>query len=163
MALLWFLAVPLFAWADRTVGGAGKRSVAFGVVLLVSLLVGYFLSPGAGVLGVAWIGYRSMSWTRWGTITPRTLKQIVLSFIHNAMPAMVAGACFSATIGPLAEVGTLLLYAFGATSLAVLYAHIVDYMAAHDMYENGQVNARIEIARGGLYGAMLALPFALQG
>ena len=163
MEPIWFLAAPLFALADRVVGGAGKRSVAFAVVLLASLLVGYFVSPGLGVLGAAWIFYRSMSWTEWGTITPRTGGQVVLSLAHNALPAAIAAVCDLTAIGPKNAVVTLFAYAVGATALAVLYAHIVDGMAERGLFERGQVNQWIELSRGGLYGAMLALPFALQG
>lgn len=163
MEPVWFLAVPLFALADRMVGGAGKRSVTFAVVLLASILAGYFGPPGAGVLGVTWIVYRSMSWTKWGTITPRTMEQILLSFAHNAIPACIAAVCYSTDIGPELAVTTLLGYAVGATALAVIYARIVLHMAQTGQFERGQVNQWVELSRGGLYGAMLALPFALQG
>ena len=159
MNLLWLLAIPLFAWADRTVGGAGSRSTAFIVVAIISLLVGHFVSVGAGVLGIAWIGYRSMRW--WGTITPQNIFQIMLSLMHGLLLAVVAGSCYVAGVGPGLATYTMVLYALGATALAVLYSAIIDYMIAHNLPENGQVNAKIEIARGATFGAMLALAFML--
>lgn len=156
------LAAPLFAWADRTVGGAGRRSVAFLAVLAFGIAAGV-LAHLWGVLGLclAWIAYRSLPWRIGGTTTPHGV-QVIGSLARHLLPAFGAVITMLGGWSPLVPVYALVIYGVSATALSVSYATAIDRLIASGGHENGQVNARYELARGFIFGACLALGFLIQ-
>ncbi|MFD1189762.1 hypothetical protein [Phenylobacterium conjunctum] len=156
----WAL-IPLFAWADRTVGGAGRRSLAFGLVLLAGVVL-WALSRDLTPVSMAlvWIGYRSLPWKVGGSTTPRGPGQVARALMRHAWPAAIAAVMHYAGAASSALVLHLASYALVATGLAVFYAHRVDVLAARGEAEDGRLNAFIEGIRGAAFGAALA--FALS-
>lgn len=162
MPLYLLLAVPLFAWADRTVGGAGKRSVAFGAVVALGLAVGLLGHLwGATGLCVAWVLYRSLPWKVGGGTTPHG-GEILGALLRHAIPMAAALILFLGGWGPLVAVYAMGGFALAATALAVSYASAIDKLIASGGSENGQVNSKYEIARGAFYGAALAAGFLIH-
>lgn len=157
----WAL-VPLFAWADRTVGGAGRRSLAFGLVLLAGV-IGWALTHSLTpvTMACAWMAYRSLPWKVGGGTTPHTLEQVAATFARHSMPAFVALALHLAGATPDTLPALLGIYACIATWQAVDYARQVDALAAAGRPEDGGLNAVFEIARGAVFGAALALTATL--
>lgn len=158
----WAL-VPLFAWADRTVGGAGRRSLAFGLVLLSGVLawaLTHNLTPVT--IAAAWIVYRSMPWKVGGGTTPRTPAQIIGALARHSMPAAVAWVLHYAGAAPQALYACLGVYGVLATAFAVDYARTVDALAARGVAEDGRHNAALEVVRGAAFGAALAVSVALS-
>lgn len=157
----WAL-VPLFAWADRTVGGAGRRSLAFGLVLLSGVLawaLTHSLTPVT--IACAWIVYRSLPWKVGGGTTPRTLAEVAGAWARHSMPAGVALALYLAGAAPEALPAFLGLYGCVGAGMAAAYARKVDALAARGAAEDGRFNATLEVARGAAFGAALAASAAL--
>jgi hypothetical protein len=149
-------AIPLFAWADRTVGGAGKRSIAFGAVLACALAA-YLVSRNAplAVMLAIWVFYRSLPWKVGGGTTPRRW-QIMGAFLRHAIPAAAGLLLFLGHYAPDLKFTFMgLAYAVVATALAVNYAREIDALTARGLPESGQ-NATQECARGAAYGAAIA-------
>lgn len=161
MPMYLLLAVPLFAWADRTVGGAGKRSVAFGAVVALGVAVGV-LGHLWGVTGlaVAWVLYRSLPWKVGGGTTPHG-GEIIAALMRHAIPMGAALVLYLGGWGPLASVYAMGGFALAATALAVSYAGAIDKLIASGGSENGQVNSKYEIARGAFYGLALAAGYLI--
>lgn len=153
---VWAL-VPLFAWADRVVGGGGRRSLAFGLALLAGVIL-WAASHDPLPVGMAltWIAYRSMPWKVGGSTTPRSPGQIGGALARHALPLGVAAVLHHAGAASPALLLHLGAYALIATALAVYYARKVDALAAAGRAEDGRVNAFIEVVRGGAFGAALA-------
>ena len=151
--------VPLFAGADRIVGGAGKRSVAFGAVVAAGLAAG-FLGHLWGVTGlcVAWVLYRSLPWKVGGGTTPHG-KQIPAAFLRHAIPMGAALILFLGGWGPGASFYAMGAFAVIATALAVSYATAIDKLILTGGSETGQINGKYELIRGAFYGLALAVGF----
>lgn len=155
----WILA-PLYALADRVVGGAGKRSAAFAAVLVLSAGLAFASGNWALlVMAVAWVGDRSLPFKgAFGSATPHGTRVATTLFRH-ALPALVAFVCgaddiFGVAWMPLAAL--LGVYAVIATTLAVAYAFLTDAHASKGE-PGGQENAFIEPLRGAAYGTALAV------
>lgn len=157
-----FAAIPLFAWADRTVGGAGRRSHAFGAVVALGLATGFLGHLWAVTgLSVAWVLYRSLPWKIGGSTTPHG-GQIAASFARHAIPALAALILWRGGWGPMASFYAMILYAAAATALSVSYATAIDKLKAAGGSENGQINSKYELARGAFFGIALAMGFIVQ-
>ena len=148
--------IPLFAWADRSVGGAGHRSYVFGTIIIIGVWLSVYY-PAAGVACIAWCVYRSLAW--WGTTTPRSVREILLSYAHNLIPFVAMALLWKNGMASGKQVSFMFSYAVWATILAALYGVIVDWMAAHGRSEDGQVNRWIEILRGAYFGFCLMFPY----
>lgn len=160
LLLAAFILVPLYAIADRMVGGAGKRSVAFLSVLLISAGLAFLLQDWALlVMAATWMGYRSLPFAGpFGSTTPHGFGILTTLFRHT-LPALVAIACeadklFAADWTMLAI--ALAAYAVVATLLALVYAALTDNHKS-DGTAGGSENSFIEIIRGAAYGAALAI------
>lgn len=152
----------LFALADRAVGGAGKRSIAFGAVVLTGLILGLLTHQWAVTgLHIAWVLYRSLPWKIGGTTTPHG-SQIAASFARHAIPAFAALILWRGGWGPLTAVYALVGYAAAATALSASYAAAIDRLKASGGQEHGQINAKYELARGLFYGLALAGGFLVR-
>jgi hypothetical protein len=155
----WVLA-PLYAIADRVVGGAGKRTAAFAAVLVTCAGLAFASGNWALlIMAVAWVGYRSLPFKgAFGSSTPHG-SQVATTLFRHALPALVALACsvdhlFGLDWIILAEL--LAGYALIATTLAVAYAFLTDAHASKGQPGGGE-NAFIEPARGMAYGTALAV------
>ncbi len=164
------MAVLLFAWADRKVGGddPNPKSTGYGRVALYAALcggVGFLVGAHAlltlAAMAVAWVVYRSLPWRVGGSMTPRTTGERVASFARHALPALVLVALhFAAGSSPLLPPVKLiaalpfLVYAAHATSLAIGFAKTAD--GARYEHVVADANAKVEKSRGLSFGfAML--------
>lgn len=159
MTYLALLLVPLYAVADRMVGGAGKRSVAFGAVLLASAGIAWLtgLWPLL-IMAPVWIAVRSLPFKgAFGSTTPHG-AQIAATLFRNLLPALatvpfLADGLFDADWLHLAM--AQILFALIATVLGLVYAAITDEHIRKGE-PGGVENSFIELARGAAYGVALA-------
>ena len=164
--MLALILIPAYALADRFTGGGWPdldaklpgRSLAWAAAACVGL--GYLVGGWPlAVMGLAWGVYRSLPWNIGGTTTPRG-AQIPAAFVRHAMPVIVPAALWANNV-PGGDwrllVFACLAYALAATGLAVAYAREVDDLIATGRPDNGDFNAKVELARGGVFGAALAV------
>lgn len=165
------LAVPLFWYADRQVGGDNPhpKSTGYGRVFLYAALALVIGLVTLGEMAMIWIGYRSLPWKVGGSMTPRTTAEKVASFARHALPGVcLAALCFAHGNGILApEIRPIaafpfLVFAAYATSLSLTFTRAADNAGSSAIL--AAVNADIEHRRGAGYGfAMLALSALSQG
>lgn len=145
------LAIPLFAWADRTVGGAGRRSVAFTAVQAIGLVAAAWSGAwDLAAVALIWVGYRSLPFSgAFGSITPQGPAVAATAFRHG-LPAIAA-----LLSGRWRLAAALLAYAVAATALGMTYAAIVARQKRLGQ-PGGDENSWIESLRGAAFGAALA-------
>jgi hypothetical protein len=143
----------VFSTADRTIGGAGRRSVAFAAVFGVALAfwgLGLWMFV---VLALSWALWRSLPWSIGGTTTPRTFGQKAGVLLRNLMPtaAVLAWAIWQRDPVAFASTPALFVWAVLATDLSVEYAEQIDRYAGMGI-EPPWLNERVEVRRGQLFG-----------
>lgn len=166
-ALAAACAVPLFAWADRKVGGDDKnpKRTGYGAVLAygAALVAASFYFPGfrdlavIGALTAIWCAYRSLPWKMGGSTTPRTTGEVVKAFIRHMLPGLLLGGLWLAG-GSVPHVPTFSifalapfpLYAAYATAGQVRFAQLVD--RTNDDAVVRKANAQTETSRGLAFG-----------
>ena len=158
-----FAGYAVFSVADRTIGGGGRRSLAFAAVFGLALAFWNVGERGFAVMALAWALWRSLPWSIGGTTTPRTTAQQVACWVRNMIPAL---ACYGWGMWQrdLVAMGAALLlivWAAVATGLSTGYAKSVDRYAAMGIYEPAWMNERVELLRGQTFGAAFFLLGAL--
>ncbi|MEI6439003.1 MAG: hypothetical protein WCO83_02250 [Alphaproteobacteria bacterium] len=164
------MAVALFAWADREVGGdnPNPKSTGYGRVALYAVLaggVGFLTSTHGlltlGAMALIWIAYRSLPWKVGGSMTPRTSGEKLATLARHSLPALglvvlyfAAGASpFAPEVRPVALLPFIAFAAF-ATSLSIGFTKVAD--AAKFEHVVADANAKVEKTRGLAFGlAML--------
>ena len=170
--LFAIMAVPLFHYADRQVGGdhPNPKSTGYGPVFIyvaLTLALGSFLQDRVllflGEMALGWIVYRSLPWKVGGSMTPRTVGEKIGSFLRHCMPAMLAVALYilggkvvwAMDISPYVPL-PFLAYGLFATVLAIDFAHATDFFVSNsEPLED--VNAKQETDRGLAFGLMMLL------
>jgi len=145
----------VFSVADRTIGGGGRRSLAFAAVFALALAFWGLGELGFTVMALSWALWRSLPWSLGGTTTPRTLGQQAACVARNMIPAL---ACYGWGVWQrdLVATGAALLlipWAAVATGLSTGYAKGVDRYAAMGLPEPVWLNERVELVRGQTFGA----------
>lgn len=163
------MAVPLFGWADRKIGGddPNPKSTGFGrIAIYVALCFAVAFLASAPVLwtlgsmAVIWSVYRSLPWKVGGSTTPRTQTEILAAFVRHGMPAIGYGIlCLAGGTNlwlPLIEywpVSLFLAFAVFATTKSVEFAKTVDNTNSEDVAR--LANAQVETERGVVFGFAL--------
>lgn len=164
------MAVLLFAWADRKVGGddPNPKSTGYGRVALYAALsaaVGFLTETHAlltlGAMALIWIVYRSLPWKVGGSMTPRTSAERLATLARHSLPALgLVALHLAAGASPLAPevrpIAVLPFIAFAAfsTSLSINFAKAAD--GAKFEHVVADANAKVEKSRGMAFGlAML--------
>jgi len=144
----------VFAAADRTIGGGGRRSLAFAAVFALALAFWFLGEPLFTVVALAWALWRSLPWSIGGTTTPRTFGQKVGALLRNLIPA-AAALCWGLWAGDaVALAGSLAFFVWAvlATDLSVEYGEQIDRYAGTGS-EVPWLNEHVEVRRGQLFGA----------
>lgn len=155
--VLYALAIPLFTAADRGIGGLFRRSYVYGALLLIAAALTYFKEYPAAIITVVWGLYRSLPWKIGGSTTPRTAEQIIGAFLRHLSPSLAVFICwqqFGVDPKMFLPFG---FYAVIATGLAYAYGRDVDAMARAGIAELGQVNEKVELVRGFVFGVAAAV------
>lgn len=158
--------ILLYALNDRFAGGGSPeldeklpfRGFVWGLIPCAG--VGYLASGWPlAVMAVIWGLYRCLPWRIGGSTTPRGAGQLVAAFLRHAMPAGAAVAFAINEVGGFnwwALAAFLGLYAIGATALAASYTSYIAQLVRRRAIDDGSFNARVELMRGGMFGAALA-------
>lgn len=149
--LLSTLLIPLLAWADRQVGGAGKRSHAYAAVALAGLPIAYFAGGLATTLAVlVWAGWRSIGFFG-GSATVTDRKALISALARNFMVVPFA------LVVPAGYPFLLPAAVFAAFSLALACAYGAEKNKAVSEGRpiNPKFNVALESARGAAAGAAI--------
>lgn len=164
------MAVPLFYYADRQVGGdnPNPKSTGYGPVFIYAALSMAFGSLNEdrvtlflGEMALGWIVYRSLPWKVGGSMTPRTGAEKLGSFLRHCMPAMLAAVLY--LIGgkvvwamdiSFFSILPFIAYGMFATMLAIDYAHATDFFVSNNT-PLSDINAKQEFDRGLAFGLMM--------
>lgn len=158
-----------YAFADRFAGGGWPklddklpgRAAFWGAVLGAG--AGFLLcGPAGALMGLVWLIWRTPAWKLipGSSATPRTPKEIAATFVRHAIPIPLSLPVATWTgHDPATLAVVLILFAAVSTAFAAAYAKGVD---ADDATPEGAAacNHVLELARGALYGACVAVGLA---
>lgn len=172
LALGWLVALAacapfLFRYADRRIGSdePHPKSTGYPPVIVYALvfaayawLSGIALGWAFAGLVLAWCLYRSLGWKVGGSMTPRTVGEILGALARHSLPALAWLAMDRAADViswlpdlPLASVIPLIAFAFLATDQVIEYARFADLPGMTEP-ELKRINARLERERGFVFG-----------
>lgn len=154
--------------ADRFAGGGWPelddklpgRSVFWAALVCAGL--GWLVLGLAGALGAfGWFLYRTPGWRVFGgSATPVSSREIAGTFARHALIVpLVALAAYFSERGLKAPVFWMLAYAVGATLLAFQYGRENQAATEAGKPIDPSINAKLEKARGALFGLALAFAF----
>jgi hypothetical protein len=149
--------IPLFALADRGIGGLLRRSYVVGAVI-VAAAGWWFANPMVTMACLMFLIWRTPGWDEFGgSTTPRSARQVVGAVLRNALPAAGMYAATTWFTGDPMDVLPFAGFCVVATGLQVWYAKKIDRLIAEGKSEDGQYNEIVELTRGAAYGVATAL------
>lgn len=161
LAMLIFLAVPLFAFLDRFWGGPVAFKGKKAAMLAAAVGGGFLLAGGTGALfGLVWFIWRSIPFFN-GSAAPLSDSEMASTIIRHApivLPAMLIAYWRDMSI--VQTTAWFAGFAVAAVCLAFAYGHAVfEAMKAGEPI--GKQNVLVEIVRGAAYGAALVAAVTL--
>lgn len=159
----------VYGFADRFAGGGFPklddklpgRGAFWGALL--GAAAGFLVAGPAGALmGLVWLIWRTPGWKiiPGASATPRTAKEVAATAVRHAIPIPLVFAVATWTDHDFARLASLMaVFALVATVLAAAYGKLTADPDA-DADDAADANNLLEIARGAVFGACVAVALA---